>query len=927
MLDKRKKKDIYKEIKSLASNYTPEWNFTLGEPDIGSVLACIYAEQLENIIREYNTLPEKYEEELARMLGVVPRKPESARAVLVLDAKRPMEEENWVPCGSRFYAQSEEQDTPIMFESNHEMYVTDARITAAFAVSEREKAVVPLCGEGKELRYPFTLFGQNPEIPYKNGFLIRHPYLFRGELTEFTVSFGSEETARKFMNKEKFELYFLTDEGKVAIKRMDRQGEGIRIRQGADCQYLLIERKDGRTEEMLLPGVRLIAGSQAEKPRYLYDGKKEIAGDKAAILGEELSLYNECHIGFDKGLIKPGVEVTLEFGLDFQVRVANSSPVKEEELKLIKRRPNPSEIRQTADVTAQEITYSYFNGRGYCRLPMKRGEPGIFSNPDDTGRKNLEFVCPKDWEEMELEGYRGYMIRLQIVKSDYCYYEPARHHYPVLHNMRVLYSHARKAIAPSQILRIQGNQRTDLTEYLRKEKPVPAFAKFPYRNECLLLGLDKKPGKGPVSLYIIIRKNSNYEGIPVSFEYSAQSGFRPLRVQNGTGDLRHGGLILFMPPENMAPLEVEGESRYWIRMTLRGTRQACRSLPIVEGIYMNGVEVRNIDRGTKKAYYVEERRANLMFPAPAKELLDVRIWSDEQGKEVIWKEILSFEAPQAQGRCYLLNRRSQEVCFGDGRRTQIPWNPEGPAFTMEITGCDGETGNVPAESINSAAFALKNVERIYNPRKASGGSGLENQESMKARGRLLLGTAGKLVCQQDYAKAAKAFSGRIANAWCQIDGRQIKVAVLMEDYMAGSYSFQQIQRPLELYLLQMSPASVGRRELSIQEPVFVRISVELWLDTEEWERMLEIKNRVTEELYHLFLPVKRGRHMEPKAGYAPELSQILMAATAACDGARIVWHSILAEYEDEDGPHATELENLDRSPFMVCVNGSHEVHI
>lgn len=927
MLDTRRKEDICREIGRLASNYTPEWNFTLEDSDIGSVLACIYAGQIEQVIREYNSLPERYEKELAQMLGVVPRKPKPARAILVLDAKSPMEEGSKVPLGSQFYAQTEEQDTPVMFESTHEMYVTDARIAAAFAISERDQAVVPLYDKEEGLKYPFTLFGQAPKIPYKNEFQIRHPYIFRGELTEFGIDFTSEQVAGQFMDKEKYAFYFLTEKSKVPIRRMDREGKRIWIHQGGDCEYLAIERKDGRTEELSVPKIRLFAGSQAGKPRYLHDGKKEIAGDKAVILGEELSVYNECHIGFDEGLVKPGVEIALEFGLGFQVREVTGSLPKEVELKLIKRRPNPADIQKIADVTAQEVSFSYYNGRGYCRLPMKREEPGIFSNSEDTGRKTLEFVCPKDWKEMELEGFRGYLIRIQIVKADYCYYQPARHHYPVLHNMRIRYSHRGEAVMPSQILRLQGRQETDLTEYLWTEKPIPAFAKFPYHGESLLIGFDKKPANGPISLYIIIQKNSNYEGYPVSFEYSSHSGFHPLKVQNDMEDLRHSGLILFMPPENMALLDIEGEKRYWIRMTARGTKQAHKSIPVVEGIYMNGVEVRNIDRGSQKEYFAEELAANLKFPAPAKELLEVGIWSKEQGQKVKWLETPSFDLPQAKGRVYVLDRRNQEVVFGDGKRAQIPWNADGPAFVMEIAGCDGESGNVPAESISSAAFALKNVERIYNPRKASGGSSLEGQENMKARGRMLMATGERLVCGQDYVKAARAYSSTIANAWCRIEGKKIMVAVLMEDYAAGSYSFRQIQNPLASYLLKMSSVCVEQRELMVQEPVFVKISVELWLSTEEWRRTLEIIARVTEELYSLFEPVRRGRHMEPKAGYVPDVSQILMAVRAACAGAKIVWHSVLAEYEDEGGSHAIELESLKRSPFMVCINGTHEVHI
>jgi len=927
MLDKRTIEDICVEIKTLAGSYTPEWNFSLERPDIGSVLAYIFAKQLEDVIRAYNTLPDRYEDELVRLLGITPRKPEPARAVIVMEPSAGMQEGILVKEGSRFYAELPERDTPVVFESAHDVYLTDARITAAFAISEKGRTVIPLYKEGGELACPISLFCFVPYIPYKNELYIRHPWLFRGEVSELSIGFGSADVAERLMDDSRFAFSLLAGEERIPITKKVRQGEYIVIGQGADSDTLVIERKGVPDDDLYLPAICFIAGRKSAPPSYLYDGAQEIAENTAAVFGEEISLYKECYIGFDSSLIREGTEIAVDFGLVFKSREVRDTVPKEEELKLIKRRPNPLAGEQPAEVYIQEVSLSYYNGQGFRRLPVQESLSHMFSEHGGEGKRRISFLCPDDWEEMEQEGYRGHLIRLQIVKSDYCYHRPARHHYPYLTNIEVAYSQQETQLGPEQTVRRQGNMETDLTGYIKRKKPVPAFLKFPYRGESMLLGFDKKPAGGPVSLYFVIKKNINSSGIQTAFEYSSPKGFQPLKVLNNTEELKNSGTILFAPPANMSPMDVEGETRYWIRLTARKTTADEVAYPVAEHIYINGAKVWNVEHGPAKAQYTERAVPGMSFSAPAAQLLDVNIWAREGERTVRYKEIPSFDLSDAKGRHYVVDRAGQEVRFGDGRTARIPWNADGAAFTMEIVSCDGAEGNVPENAIQYAAFSLPNVERIYNPLAASGGSNLEAGDSVKRRGRMMLGTGGRLVSEQDYVNAAKAFSGTIANAWCEVKGRQIILAVLMQDYEAGPHSFRQMKDELTAYLLQMAPASVKKKDLLVREPTFVNVSVELWVTVEEWKRALEERSRILEGLYGLFGPVRRRGRTEPRAGYVPKESQILMAVRSFSPITRIEHANITASYADEHGGHTTELGRLSRTPFMVCTNGTHEVHV
>ena len=58
ILDSRSREDILDKIKELSASYTPEWQFDVDNPDIGSCIALLYADEMQELIKRYNTIPE-----------------------------------------------------------------------------------------------------------------------------------------------------------------------------------------------------------------------------------------------------------------------------------------------------------------------------------------------------------------------------------------------------------------------------------------------------------------------------------------------------------------------------------------------------------------------------------------------------------------------------------------------------------------------------------------------------------------------------------------------------------------------------------------------------------------------------------------------------------------------------------------------------
>lgn len=81
-LDKRTKEELMGQIGRLAAAYTPEWRYNRQQPDIGSVLATLFAGLMEECIGCYNQMPQKSQLAFLDALGVEPLPPRPAKGYM-----------------------------------------------------------------------------------------------------------------------------------------------------------------------------------------------------------------------------------------------------------------------------------------------------------------------------------------------------------------------------------------------------------------------------------------------------------------------------------------------------------------------------------------------------------------------------------------------------------------------------------------------------------------------------------------------------------------------------------------------------------------------------------------------------------------------------------------------------------------------------
>lgn len=993
-LDYRTRDDILGEMRRLGTSYTPEWYFDEKSEDAGVVIAKIFATQTAENIRHFNQTLERYRVEFANMYGVNVSAAKPADSIVVMRLADGYQRGGiQVKKGTQLVGEGSDGEE-IVFETQHDMCVTGSRLKAFYQVSAShqfietyshsheetewnvERDVSLKNSDGAELA-GIPLFGWKGEHRPCQILMLTHPYLFKASnpriMLRFDGDLPSGEIARLLTLNHHFSFHYVTSEGIQEFKEVIVKDDiVILIRDGQeakkvsdndnDTSAILIQMQKPVTENVILKTVNILTAETDLEPDMLWNGR-DMQGEKEFLpFTHEFSLYQDLYIGQHELFRHKGSEITMHFSLSFESFDKAKKAEESEELKVIKKIPKAQVKRNVYDCLIQEVTFEYFNGKGWKKLVSDSNVSQLFAREDNAGEHDISFQIPFDWETTSQGGYEQQMIRMQIIRADNCYMQDVCYHYPVIKNLHFRLAGDDKGRKPSSVTMQNGNVIKDLTSQFQNLESVNTFSRIPYEGEYAYFGFDRPFGDGIISFFLDLKENLGQNGADIKYSYSSMKGFKPLKVVDRTDNLQHSGTIMFANPLDMTPMELEGSTRYWIRMEDVGGfySKDIGNNPILSHFYTNACNVSNIMTLDEEDYYLDVAKNGMRFPLYASNVLETEVWVNEKeqltGAEMeymlketpqlvraeynfmheieefycLWHEIEDFDLATSQDKVYMLDRISNEIVFGDGIRVKIPLCTESIAFKVRIRCCDGDKGNVLPGTITQFRGNILSVDEITNPVNAYGGSRIEDMEAALRRGSNILGARRRLVSSLDYEREVSLYSDNIAQVACVIgedkDGTKaagmISMVLLMKDYEMGSFSFKSIQKELKQYLLTSCEMTCAPEEIQVVEPIFAKISLGLWLKVKDETRGIAVKQQFADSISEFLNPVKSSRwHI----GKMPTQSQIRLMLSHLEEDAYIEYMTISVNYTDATGTHEVELDELKVSPFMICCNGTHKI--
>lgn len=1000
--DVRKREDIILRIKELAATYVPEWQYDGENPDIGSVIAMLFADGMEDNLKRYNTLLERDYVELMNMLGISLRPAFPAHSIVLMELAQ-----NTIPGfrlkkGIKLIGTGEGETAPV-FETAHSIYVTESRLKSAFMTSGKNGKVIPLLGEFLPVRYinemsvvmdeeeeqavsaeketnynvsayPFSLFDFDGEGYGKYGLLFYHSHLFDVMDNDIIMQIAeSPELVDGILNG-RYGLAYYGDSGFEPVDHIRRvadnclafrkQGECRKVSEkGTEYSVLLLEPKEIPDRNVLTSGIGFSSSGEPKTPELVWNGTTELESDRFLPFGDRIGLYSELYIGHDAYFSKPGAKVTMTFRLQYDtLEVALPKKEVEAMLKVIKRKPKKDIEGAPADVFVDEVSIEYYNGIGWRKLVTDVPVRQLFGN-EKEGMYEISFTCPKDWVPIESGGVSGRSIRLQVIRSDNCYFQPAIHHYPIISGMKISYTYGDRFEKPEKLYSFQGMAKTDLSLAMATNRTTPVFRISRYQDTALYLGFDRKIEDGPVSLFVQVKENEGYQTGNLAFSYSTRDGFVRLKLSDHTDGFSHTGTIRFMPPTDMVKMTLEGQEAYWLKVTdeMSVFDRNERQRPLISDICLNAVEVDNIDTMNEDEYYIDSFGPDMEFALNAQNILSLDVWVNEIGQfseaemrrmlaedsentraeysflgeieefYVRWSEVDNFDQSSQGDRHYIVDRMNGRLRFGDGVHVQIPRNVSGIAFKVVLRKCDGDLANLETGLINESLGGLLFVNRIQNPVRAYGGMNMETVEGALRRGTGVLNSRNRLISAQDYEREVLNYSSRISQAKV-IVGRQkdggvvpgaITLVILMNDYYDGEQSFMHMRNRLREHLLSKCELSVDGSKISIVEPTFVEISVDAWVQVLRADDSFEVQQELHRVLDDYLDPI---RNQSWDIGRMVQNAQIELRLNMEKGRALLKKLMVTARYRDSEGVHEVSPEVLAGNPYVLVTSGEHRIH-
>jgi hypothetical protein len=672
--------DIENRIEELRKSYAPEWKFDRDNPDAGSVIAQIFARQLEENNRLMSQMPERYHMEFVNMLDANLRPAQPAASMVIFNYDGGTIMGTQIPKGTRLTADSADTDSGlIVYETERNIYVTDSEIKAVFMTDAEEGTLSPVFGDFDvpqiitgEIRTdaeeeesslfaeeeqedlglglskhvpPFTLFGEKENlgrsilIMYEQRLFdgVDEPIYIRLEGAEEVIKrVQSGELTFKYNTKKGFETFKsvkLMEDGFTFMLIKDKESQKTTIGE-KEYSVVILEENKVMTDSLEVQNILLSAGGNSKAPEYVGDGSQELDPGKFDPFTDELAVYNECYIGHDPSFSKAGARISLDFKVTYhenQVRV--TAEEEEAELLVIKRKPKKTPYDTPAQVKVDEIIIEYFNGIGWKKLKCDTEYGGLFEACEE-GDYKLSFICPEDWQSSESGPYSGRCLRIRITKSANCYIRPAIHTYPTIENLKIAYSYEGRFTAPGRLERIAGTRKEDITACLFSDKSFTVLSGNEYAEDAIYIGFDKKLTEGPVSIYFQLSDNNNQNGVKVKLEYIGANGFTEMRFTDLTEDFTRSGTLMFLPPADMQDATIEGKKLFWLRLSRAKKQKGTDKdafLPKIVRMCPNAVVVTNVQTSDEGDYYIEDVIPNASISLGRDNILDAEVWVNEVG--------------------------------------------------------------------------------------------------------------------------------------------------------------------------------------------------------------------------------------------------------------------------------------------------------
>lgn len=990
-LDRRDRNDILEQLRALAASYVPEWRWDDREPDVGVVLAHLYAAMMENTISRYNRSMYNHSLSLLNLLGTRLLPPAPAEGMISMGVTAGSEGV-YVEKGTVVYAAADTESGRVFYETTEAVQAVDTELEGIFFTSAVRDTIVRPYTRGVE-NGPVQLFGFDayPQLQ-------QHVLYFRDDAvfdtkdrTRFTVQLHHSRSARQeqllqetFSDPEAVTWEYYDGSRWQAMDRVTATQTGIQL-EGSHGSRPLVMEPEGpmgllrcRVKRIPTGGISLTDVSWTARgenltPDALSNDTMELKQENFSPFGDALSLFSTFHIANREAFSKAGALVEIDVALDyFKVPIEQvGMAVDLTQYRSIMTREDFVTAPER-DVRIERVLWEYWNGLGWARL-FPDGSHEDFFTPDQSGSgiRRLSFRCPADLTELTLGASSGLFIRARIDKLSYMFSTAGNYIVPFVRQLELHYHYDGEAVPCREIL-VESN-----VELRRRSLPDSGMEPLLTASLCpdpaMYLCFTNPLRGGPLRLFWDIREGRFSNPPALRWEYygvtaNGEPGWKSIEVMDLTDHLTRSALVTLVGKNDFVRARFFGAEGYFLRLVDADGRYdgaAFGRTPVVEGLWPNTVPVVQRERRMPEYFYIGRGEQNKRCDLTAANLSQVEVWVNEHGtlsvKEeerylqdpavrversaegavtelwVPWQEVDRLEAAGPEERVYLVDYAEGAVLFGDGHHGRIPPDQSQESILVQYVVCDGAHGNVAPHAILGFASRPAGITWVTNHKRISGGSQRETieQASRRRTGELL--AMDRIVTLEDFQRAVLASNRSICRVKCaahvdrynQPAEGKLAVAVLLREYRQGGELFDTVVRPAQRLLAEKASLLLaGTDKVDLFEVRYVEFYVVVDGVIEDYNQYHEVHQAISRRLAAFLDPITGNFNGQGwEIGQLPGRELIYNSIKTVPHIKWIKGLHLFTYVTTEQGRQAVELETIRQDPFTVPVCGEPEINL
>lgn len=954
--DSRTSEDILRYMKKIAENYTPEWNFNLDEPDIGSALAYVYADMLEGTMEQFNRVGYKNQLAFFNELGAEVKHSVPAKGYVVFELAEEAPEGTEIDAGMRITADVDDEDEDrVQFETESDIYVTPARPSVFYLTDGKNDAIYQLVENLRQQTEPLALFREKGENLQRHELYLAHDEIFEifGEAyleLSFFVRNG-QFLERKFLENltdpqnaqisywsgEQWEVFSEVSllEQKLLLHKRSTQPSFAKMElDGKEtyvirCQILDIKKVEG----ISLEEIQIQSRAKRIKPEVIYGASVECNQQEYFPFGQRIMPFEEVYFGSTEVLGKRGANITLSFHMDFApIPLETNQEDDPIEWKWVMKR---SDFRSNPefDISIEEVIWEYFNGNGWSRLFPGKEYSNIFGTQQGTlsHQQTISFQCPMDIEPILVNSKETYYIRSRILKINNMFKTKGQYIVPILGNTTFSYSYEKTYQQPKSI-------------YIRNNLEARSFSSQRFlfeglekEEKTLYMGFEKAPKGAPIRMLFLMEQNYFIPKGSISWEYYSAKGWKEMNLADETHALSRTGLVTFVGPEDFCKKSYFGTEKYWIRLC----NQSDESYPILKALRMNGVKIRHMEKEETEFFTLEYLQDDYSFTLMHGNIdrisVEVKEGNGEEARWIAWKEIADIKTAQAGERVFAVNREHGIVSFGNGSYGKIPpfGREEGIRIHYKCGG--GSKANVEERQINRLNQTVGFVTQVENPERLYGGLDAETPKEALRRLAAKLRHWDRAVTAKDYEELAmeavrglkkvRCFGGK--NELGEKEVGAVTLVVLPNQEKISQSQISSVQESIYQYVSsRMDPGILARKQFYVISPIIVEVKVIAEVIVNSFQDVFFVRRNIQKKMEQFLDPMKG--HFDGdgwEIGQFPNAMQIQNVIKEVPEVIQIRKVYLLTFINGTKGRQEVNPDIICRHPYILPMSGIHEVSV